>query len=145
MLLAALRGQPIGARPGVIWGLCGFLAVQMAPAVGLPPELPGTVAAEVQVRQVWWAGTVLASAAGLAVIAFGRGYLPVAGAALLLLPHLIGAPHLDTYFGAAPPELSAAFATRSLGVALAGWCALGWLLGGLLPRLGAIDRAEARR
>ena len=124
--LAERRGTRVTARAGLIWGLAGFLAVQLAPAVGLPPELPGTTAADLVARQIWWVATAAATVAGLALIAFG-GDLPkgLIGAALILLPQLIGAPHLDTYFGIAPPELSAQFATASLGVAAASWAVLG--------------------
>ncbi|MDO7735292.1 MAG: CbtA family protein, partial [Planktomarina temperata] len=62
---AALKGITTSARQGLIWGLCGFIAVQLAPAIGLPPELPGTIAAEVGQRQLWWISTILASATGL--------------------------------------------------------------------------------
>lgn len=48
------------------------------------------------------------------------------GMVILLLPHIIGAPHLDTYFGIAPPELSAEFVTVSMGVAAVGWTLLGY-------------------
>ncbi len=126
MLLAQRGGMALTPRNGLIWGLCGFIAVQLAPALGLPPELPGTPAGEVGPRQAWWAGTILVSAIGLALIAFGRGPLPLAGIALLLAPHIVGAPKLDTYWGVAPPELSAHFATLSLGTAAAGWAALGF-------------------
>ena len=120
-------GTQITALNGLIWGLCGFIAVQLAPAVGLPPELPGTPAAELAPRQVWWIATILATAIGLALIAFGRG-LPMhaLGLVLILAPQVVGAPHLDTFFGIAPPELSAEFATVSLGFAAVGWATLGY-------------------
>lgn len=131
---AAMRGVRITARQGLVWGIAGFIAIQLAPAIGLPPELPGTINADINARQIWWALTVLSSAGGLGLLAFGRG-LPVilAGATLLIAPQVIGAPKLDTYFGVVPPELSAEFAVRSLAVAAAGWSLLGfvaaWLWG----------------
>ncbi|WP_204112867.1 CbtA family protein [Shimia biformata] len=134
MIARQFHGAEISARAGLIWGLCGFLAVQMAPAVGLPPELPGTIAAEIGPRQAWWTGTIIATVVGLWLIAFSRGLAPVVGAVLILLPHLIGAPHLDTYYGIAPPELSAEFATVSLGTAAAGWTLLGWAVAYFLTR-----------
>lgn len=132
---AALKGCITTSRQGVIWGLCGFIAVQLAPAIGLPPELPGTIAAEVGPRQMWWLGTVMATAAGIGVIAFGRSYLPIGGIAIMLVPHLVGAPHLDTFFGVAPPELAAEFATLSLGTAAAGWAVLGYVVAQILRQL----------
>ena len=132
---ATFKGITTTARQGLIWGLCGYIAVQLAPAIGLPPELPGTIAAEVGQRQLWWIGTILASAAGLGFIAFGRSYLPLAGVVLMAIPHLLGAPHLDTFFGVAPPELAAEFATLSLGAAAAGWVLLGYAVAAILQRL----------
>lgn len=127
MALANRAGHKVTPRQGLVWGLAGFIAVQLAPAIGLPPELPGTIAAEVAPRQIWWASTILSTAAGLGLIAFGRGLLPaLAGIALILAPQIIGAPHLDTYFGVAPPELASQFVTLSLGVAAAGWALLGF-------------------
>ena len=127
MLFAAEKGHALTPRTGIIWGLAGFVAVQLAPAIGLPPELPGTPAAEVAPRQIWWALTIFVTAIGLALMAFGRGPIALGSIPLLLVPHIVGAPHLDTYFGIAPPELSAHFVTLSLGVALAGWVCLGFL------------------
>ncbi|WP_425412362.1 CbtA family protein [Limimaricola hongkongensis] len=73
--LAHRRGVRTDARTGLLWGLGGFTALALAPSFGLPPELPGTIAAEVSVRQVWWGFCVIATAAGLGVMAFGRGPL----------------------------------------------------------------------
>ena len=132
---AALKGSIIPSRQGVIWGLCGFIAVQLAPAIGLPPELPGTLAAEIGPRQMWWLGTIVATAIGMGLIAFGRSYLPLCGIAIILIPHLVGAPHLDAFFGVAPPELAAEFATLSLGTSAAGWAVLGYVVAEVLRRL----------
>ena len=138
MTLARDRaGASGGWRTGLVWGLAGFLAVQLAPAVGMPPVLPGTVGAEIVPRQLWWAGTILATALGLWLIAFGRSALPLAGIALILLPQLVGAPHLDRYWGVAPPELAAQFATLSLGTAAMGWATLGALTAWFLDRSDA--------
>ena len=115
--------------------VAGFLAVHLAPAMGLPPELPGTIGAELAGRQAWWALCVGSTALGLALIAFGRGPVWIAVAvAALLLPHVIGAPHTGAWFGVAPPELAAHFATASLGVAAASWALLGTLAGALWAR-----------
>jgi cobalt transporter subunit CbtA len=128
--LAEKYGHDVSARKGIIWGLCGFITLQLAPAIGLPPELPGTIAAEVGLRQAWWIGTVISTAVGLGLIAFGPTlWFAVIGAFLLALPHSIGAPQLDTYFGIAPPELSAHFVTRSLGVSAVSWAILGSVVG----------------
>lgn len=124
--LAERYGHKVTARQGLLWGLAGFIAVQLAPAAGLPPELPGTIGAEIFPRQMWWSSTVAATVAGLAFLAYGRGPLFIlCGVVLLITPHLIGAPHTDTYFGVAPPELASHFVTRSLAVGAASWVLLG--------------------
>ena len=127
MALAELRGTPVTPRAGLVWGLAGFIAVQLAPAVGLPPELPGTPAADLAARQVWWLGAVVATAAGLGLIAFTRGWRPLLGIALIAAPQIIGAPHPGGYSGTAPPELAAQFVSLSLGAAAVSWAALGYL------------------
>lgn len=128
-------GMQISATNGLIWGLCGFIAVQLAPAVGLPPELPGTPAAALGPRQAWWIGTIVATAVGLGLIGFGRGLVMHAlGLALILVPHFFGAPQIETFFGVAPPELSAEFVTHSLGFAAVGWVTLGYFCGFFLAR-----------
>ena len=130
MGFAAMRGAVIDARRGIVWGIAGFVALHFAPAFSLPPEVPGVAAADLVARQVWWWGTVAASATGLALIGFGRGW-PAWGAAILLLlaPHVIGAPHPDSFAGPVPPEIAAQFAARALGTGLAAWSILGLLAG----------------
>ncbi|MEE9427193.1 MAG: CbtA family protein [Paracoccaceae bacterium] len=130
MAFAQRFGHNITARTGAIWGLAGYTAMHLAPAVGLPPELPGTIAAEVELRQIWFLATVAATALGLGLIAFGKNpVLIIIGIAALAMPHIVGAPQLDTYFGIAPPELASLFVTRSLGVAAVGWVTLGTVAG----------------
>ena len=132
MALAEERGQPITPRTGLIWGIAGFIAAQMAPAFGLPPELPGMSAGDLGARQIWWYGTVAATAVALWLIAFGRHWTPWGIAVILLAaPHIIGAPVPEVLTGPAPPELGAEFASRALGVGLAAWTTLGLLLGAI--------------
>jgi cobalt transporter subunit CbtA len=128
MALAEMRGlTTVTPKQGLIWGLSGFVAVQLAPAMGMPPELPGTIAAELLPRQLWWLGTVFASSIGLWLIAFGTAPKVVIGALFLAAPQFIGAPHLDAFWGVAPPELAAEFAALSLSTSAVGWVLLGGL------------------
>lgn len=133
--LARWRGTPFDARRGVMWGAAGFAAFALSPAIGLPPELPGMVGAALAERQEWWLLAAAATASGLALIAFaGFPALRIAGAVLLLLPHLIGAPQAVNGAGAVPPELAAEFATASLAAAAAFWLLLGATSGWLYQR-----------
>lgn len=124
--LASRFGHAVTVRGGAVWGLCGAIVVAIAPAAGMPPELPGAIGAEVGPRQLWYLTCVLCTIAGLGAIAFGNsGIVALIGAAIIAVPHLIGAPHLDTYFGVAPSELASEFVARVLGVATISWVLLG--------------------
>jgi len=129
--------RQVSLRTGAVWGAAGFLVFSLAPALGLPPELPGTEAADLTARQGWWILTVVATAAGLALIAFPRQvWFKALGAALVVLPQVIGAPHPETHGGLAPATLAAEFAVASLATAAVFWIVLGSTLGGFLERLG---------
>ncbi len=77
---------------GLGWGLAGYISFFAAPSLGLAPEIPGMEAAPLVARQFWWLVTVIFTAAGLWLLFFSRLVLKLAGLALLLSPHLIGAP-----------------------------------------------------
>ncbi len=134
--LFALRGRRVDARQGLLWGLAGFAVFAGAPALGLPPELPGSQAAELGLRQFWWFGTVLATGAGLALLVLQSRVLPrAAGVVMMALPHLVGAPHPHEAAGTAPPELVAQFIVASLITSAVFWVVLGSSAGWLYGRL----------
>ena len=134
----AVSGRAVDACEGLLWGLGGFAAFALAPAFGLPPELPGAVVADLVSRQIWWIGTVAATLAGLGLLVFARATWIIPGAiAVLVAPHIIGAPHPPSGVGAAPPELAASFAARSLGVNAVFWALLGLATGALYGRAGS--------
>lgn len=142
ILLAAvsvLAGLEITARNGVIWGIGGFIALQLAPAFGLPPELPGMPAADLVARQVWWIGTAIATGAGMLAIAKLQNWTGIAiGAVLILAPHIIGAPQLSgEHASGVPAHLATAFAANALGTG-----ALFWLIAG--PLFGWLNERFAR-
>lgn len=136
-----LVGAPVDARRGLVWGVGGFIAFALAPAAGLPPELPGMGGAGLEARQAWWIAAALCAAGGLLALGFARNRLVIAAGVLLAaLPHLVGAPHPESPEGAVPPEMAARFAVLSLGVAALFWAALGSACGALMQRV-----VEARR
>ena len=139
-----LAGGIAGWRQGVFWGLGGFAAFILAPGLGLPPELPMMPAADLAMRQVWWVGTVVATAAGLALIAF-RSSLQFAllGVALIVAPHVIGAPQPDSHDSPIPVELHHAFVVAVTVTNLIFWVALGALAGFFRERIaGTPDAAR---
>ena len=129
--LLALRGTR-GWRIGLAYGVAGYLVFFVAPSLGLPPELPGTESAPLPARELWWIATVATSAAGLALIAFGkRPLLKVLGAALLVAPHAIGVPQHSPQ--AAIHPAATAFIRATFIVNAVFWIALGGF-SGLLAR-----------
>lgn len=138
LLVAAseLAGGLRSWHQGVIWGLAGFAAFTLAPGLGLPPELPAMPAADLAARQLWWIGTVAATAGGLALIAFGRSpLLAVLGVALILAPHVIGAPQPDSHESPIPESLHHSFIVASVMTSFVFWALLGGLAGWLRPRI----------
>ena len=127
MSLRQLKSEiTITFHQGIIWGIAGYIVVHLAPAISLPPEVPGVAAAELQSRQIWWFATVIFTAGGLWIIAFNTKVLSfIIGATLILAPHIIGAPEPDIFTGPAPTEIGALFASRALGVGLISWAILG--------------------
>ena len=113
-------------KAGILWGIGGFIAYSLAPAIGLPPELPGTFAAPLLARQIWWVATVAGSSIGLLLLAFKPGASwKVLGVAAIALPHIIGAPHPERLGGLAPAELMHAFVVAVLVSSVIFWAVLG--------------------
>jgi cobalt transporter subunit CbtA len=132
----ALRGGEMNWQRGLFWGLAGFAAFTLAPGLGLPPEVPGTQAAPLLARQTWWVFTVAATCGGLACIFLGRKALwCVAGLALLVVPHIIGAPQIDHAESAAPESIAHQFIVAVVITSLLFWAALGTLSGYFYQRL----------
>ena len=128
--LIALSGREVDWRLGAGWGLAGFAAFVLAPAVGLPPELPGMAGADLSARQGWWLATVLASAAGLWLIFLTGGARAIAlGLALLLAPHVIGAPQAPEIASQVPAHLAARYVASALALGAVFWSVLGALSG----------------
>lgn len=134
ILLAAseFAGGIKGWRQGLFWGFAGFAVFTLAPGLGLPPELPAMPAADLLPRQAWWVATVAATAAGLALIAFRRSAVfAVAGVALIVAPHVVGAPQPPSYETPIPEGLHHEFVVAVTVSNLVFWLALGALAGAL--------------
>jgi cobalt transporter subunit CbtA len=148
LLLAALlvmRGRPVGIGRGVLWGIAGFAVFVLAPAAGLPPELPGSIKAPVEERQIWWLLTAAATAGGIGLLALqARRILKGAGILLILLPHIAGAPRVDVHGEVLPAELAAAFVGASIGTMALFWIVLGGVAGYCHDRLAGGSDEESR-
>ena len=126
---------PTRTAQGLLWGLAGYATFVLAPTLGLPPELPGTAAADLAQRQIWWIGTAASTAAGIALIVFGRNWLlKILGVAILAVPHVIGAPQPEVHSMLAPEALEAQFKIASQLTNVAFWLALGLISAWLFRR-----------
>lgn len=131
----ALHGRPVDGRRGLLWGAAGFVVFVLAPSLGLPPETPGMMAADLAARQMWWLSAAAAAAAGLWLAVFARIPLAVPlGIAVALVPHLVGAPHAVGGGSAVPPELAARFAVTAIALGAVFWAVLGWVAGMIYGR-----------
>lgn len=122
---------------GLAVGAVGYLAVFVAPSLGLPPEIPGASAAALEARQLWWLATVATAAAGLGLLTLARGWTRWLGLALLLLPYAWVPVHEGPMFSHPDPlALSALNALHLEFVWASGLTNLAfWLLAGLLCAL----------
>ncbi|MEG0247708.1 MAG: CbtA family protein [Pseudomonas sp.] len=126
---------PTRTAQGLLWGLAGYATFVLAPTLGLPPELPGTAAADLAQRQIWWIGTAASTAAGIALIVFGGNWLlKILGVAILAVPHVIGAPQPEVHSMLAPQALEAQFKIASQLTNVAFWLALGLISAWLFRR-----------
>lgn len=124
----AVVGGTVTVTTGLFWGAAGYVVFTLAPALGLPPEVPGSMAADLQARQLWWLGAVVAAAVGLGLLVFARGAaFKVLGVIVAAVPHAVGAPQPEHLGGAVPPELAAHFAATAIVVSAIFWSLIGWL------------------
>jgi cobalt transporter subunit CbtA len=132
LLIAAseLFGGITDWRQGVFWGLAGFAVFTLAPGLGLPPELPAMPAAELGPRQLWWVATALSTATALGLLFYGRSVWAILAAiALLVAPHLIGAPQPPSFATPIPEGLHHSFVVAVVLTTLLFWVLLGGLAG----------------
>jgi cobalt transporter subunit CbtA len=130
--VSMFAGLPITFANGFLWGIAGFITFSLAPAYGLAPELPGMPAADLAARQVWWVGTALATGAACLLLARTRaGWAFAVAIALVVIPHIIGAPAAPDEPSAVPAHLATEFAAITLGTSLVFWLVLGTVFGKL--------------
>lgn len=134
----AFLGRGIDWQKGFSWGLAAFAVFTLAPDLGLPPEIPGTEAAPLFDRQVWWLATVLLTAGGLALVFLKKERQPVwyvLAVAMIVLPHALGAPQPAEHVSAAPESLAHRFIVAVTMTSLLFWLAIGTLTGFFYKRM----------
>lgn len=132
LLVAMILRRHDGWLLGLGWGAAGWAAFALAPALGLPPQLPGGAEAALALRQLWWIHTVAATAAGLSLLIFGLSKVwKVIGALLLVVPHLAATPGPGWH---TLPQAAFIFAIGALAVTCVFWLTLGTACGALLAR-----------
>jgi cobalt transporter subunit CbtA len=140
ILTAAIvvSGMPITVTNGLLWGGGAFLSVMFAPALGLPPELPGIPSAPLVDRQIWWLATVLCTAGALFIFAYRRQPKWLAVAAMLIMtPHVVGAPEAPAdVLQNVPTSLELQFIAAALLTTLLMWCLIGVLSSVVFVKLG---------
>jgi cobalt transporter subunit CbtA len=137
LLAAALVYRPPSSwKQGLMWGIAGFATFSLAPALGLPPQLPGAEGAPLLARQLWWLGCALSTGVGLAAYAFARApILRVLGIALIVVPHVIGAP-AGGILAVSNQRSARDFALTSLAIAFVMWTLIGVLTAASMRRVG---------
>jgi cobalt transporter subunit CbtA len=117
---------PRNVLGGAAYGFAGFLVFFVAPGLGLPPELPGTAAAELTIRQQWWAMTAIATAGGL-ILFFSqpRWWMRLLAVAIIVAPHFVPAPQPAVESSLAPADLQSQFRLATTVCNGIFWLALG--------------------
>lgn len=143
-VMLALGREPTPER-ALGFAIAGFLSVALAPALGLPPELPGSEVAPLAARQAWWLMTALATGMGLYLIAIRRAAISIVGGLVLIVaPHIVGAPEVATAKSELPAGLAAQFAARSLALGFVFWAVIGLSYGWAWQVFGRGAKGPAR-
>ena len=137
LIFLKFRKPEISWRSGLIIGLGGYLSFYLATIIGLPPEVPGTVAADLHARQIWWTLTIVMTIIGLSTLYLAPNTFKITGLIFIALPHLIGAPHpeihgflnQDNSAVTALSQLEQQFLVSTAWINLVYWLVLGSLSG----------------
>jgi cobalt transporter subunit CbtA len=128
LLLAAK--EPIEPKRAMAWGVCAFLSTGIATGLGLAPQLPGAAETDLVARQIWWTSTAALTSGGLyALLRIDTTVAKLAGVAMVMAPHLVGAPHPAAPESTVPAELAARFAAASLALHALTWILAAALVG----------------
>ena len=127
-----------GWEMGLLIGLAGFVTFHLAPAVVVPPAVPGMEVASLALRQTAWLTAVASTVIGSILFFYLSGLARLSGLLFLVLPGVVfrflvplGMPSTQLRSLAL---LDRAFVTRTLGMMLVFWLILGSLSGYLFAR-----------
>ena len=127
-----------GWLPGLLLGVAGFAAFHAAPAMIVPPAVPGMRVAALLLRQTGWLVAVISTVIGLVVMYKATGMGKLVGILFLFLPAIVFCAVLPIPPAVAesPPLalLDRAFVTRTLAGMLMFWSILGIVSGCLVAR-----------
>ena len=144
LALMLLSGEKIEPKRAALWGACAFASTGLATSLGLAPELPGSAAGDLVGRQIWWIATAASTGAGLfALLRIDAPLAKALGVALLVAPHIIGAPQPPAPESTAPAELAARFTAASLAIHALTWIFVGAAVGFVWRLLPEKRHAEA--
>lgn len=141
----------ISWKSGLVVGFGGYLSFYLATVIGLAPEVPGTIVANLQDRQLWWTLTIITTITGLSTLYLASGAFKVIGFVFIVLPHVIGAPHpeiagflnQDPSAILALEKLEHQFLISTAWVNLVYWLILGAISGALANRFFKIGKPES--
>jgi len=123
---------------GLLFGLVGFATFQVAPAVVVPPAVPGMEVASLALRQTGWWVAVGSTIVGLILLFNLTRWAKFAGVLVLLLPAAVFRALLSLPAPTTPLHplalLDQDFVVRTLGGMLLFWLILGAISGYLFAR-----------
>jgi cobalt transporter subunit CbtA len=127
--VSMLTNIPITKQNGLIWGICGFVAVSLAPSIGLPPQLPGMPAIDLHTRQIWWVSTILFTSAAIYLwIKAKDHWWRIVAIFFAFAPQLFAPVIAAKTEGNLPASLAAEFASSSLATNFIMWLAIGFFV-----------------
>ncbi len=114
----------------MVWGLAGFSVFYLAPSLGLPPELPGSVQTTLEHRQLWWIVTVISTAIGLSLLLLNPAVtFKILGVLFILTPHFFTGTVSIEAVGPVPKELEYSFIIATSFANILFWTVLGTVNG----------------
>ena len=150
LMFLKFKRPTINLKTGLVIGLGGYLSFYAATIVGLSPEIPGMIAADLHARQIWWTLTIVATVIGLSILYLASGASKATGLILIAIPHIIGAPHPEVagFFNQDPTAISVLkqlehkFLISTAWINLVYWLILGASSGIFAHKFFKINRSE---